>query len=349
MDLYVSLPSSNCNYDLRLLTLNDEILETVRNGKERLYIKATSERKGCPVVCTDSKTFKIRQQNQSNCVMLLNVDDSTGLSFDRFSSRLILEDTSPEVPVAKLAKITDMDQFTSLQVKDDGYTLEKLFEDSAASRLEFDNLVPSRQIIEYRGSCYTVDDKLVTACLEKMLELLIKRGIDSGNELEIMKKLEEIDVGWEEWSCLNIPEELVNLCIAKFIESGKLEHDLVVRQFGLEVLKKHRDLKMDDFLINLKLRLPFNYSPEIDLKRSMRGAFFTYKDDTMISYLDESLLSEEPPRRFQQLFALKQQWEVDEIEPFVDRINKHGLKIEKFLLKYCKVRRMGRRQLVGRR
>ncbi|QPG77033.1 hypothetical protein FOA43_004430 [Brettanomyces nanus] len=367
MDIYSSLSGSDQKLDYRLLlvTLNDDVLNTIKKGSEKLYIKSKAKDHGYPVITTESKTFKIRLQNQSNSVILLNsdnIDDKPcALSYDKFVSRLILEDVDPQVPTAKLETISETEDFSRLtdytvEGSDDGYTLKDLLDDSTASPEEFKKLVPLHQIIEYKGNCYVVEDKLVTECLEKMLELLIKSIISSGYELEVMEKLEQIELErakneiWvPELSRENIPEQVIDLCIEKFISQGKLNHDRVVHQFGLEILIKRKELKMDDFMINLKLRMPFNYSPEINLKRSMRGSFFTYSDNSVISYLDENLLSLEPLRRFQQLFALKPVWEVDEIEPFVQKINRRNTKIEKFLIKYCKVKRAGKKHLASPR
>lgn len=344
MDLYSSLTSvgPQSDYDLQLVTLNDDILSVIKSGKGNLCIKAAATNQGYPVICTDSKTYKLRQQNQSNSVMLITVDDDghRALSFDQLPSRLILEPIPAEIITSKLHRITSLSQ----PLQPTHYSLAQLFEDSTASKEEFDTLLAQRQVCEIDGSCYVVDDAVLTQCLDKMLDSLIKHLIESGFEIEIMDKLTDIDVSQTKqtvWQGTGLPEPLIDLCASKFIDEGKLNHNLVVAQFGIEMLKESKQLKMDDFLINLKLKLPFNYTPDIDIHESMVGYFYTYNEGAMISYLDESLLSEEPAERFQQLFALKSQWPVHEINPFVASINHRGTKPEKFLLKYCKVRKQG--------
>lgn len=360
-DLYTSLIPSRevCDYDLHLVTLQKDVAETIKNGQGSLYIKASSQNEGYPVITTNSKTFKIRQQNQSNCVMLMEGDPvnnkSTAISFHNFHSQLILEDVKPEIPVNNLHTITRIDEFDKIKPEIDGYTMNNLYEDSKASPKEFKELVPYHQIIEFKGNCYLIDNRVITKCIDQILQILINSIVKSGKELEIMESLEKLKVSTVRDIINNselvnkIPLELTNLCIEKFFNKGQLNDNLIIKQFGLEVLKKYKDLKLDDFMINLKLQLPFNYTPEINLRKALKGFYFTYDNDKMISYLDETMLSEQPLRRFQQLFALKSSWDVDDIEPFVNRINQKGIKVDKYLLKYCRVRRNGKRHIATSR
>ena len=70
-DVYTVLSpaSQSSDYKLHLETLNNDILSGIKYGKDKLYLKASSSTEGYPVIVTDSRPFKIRQQNQSNCLM----------------------------------------------------------------------------------------------------------------------------------------------------------------------------------------------------------------------------------------------------------------------------------------
>ncbi len=358
LDLYTVLSpvSQSCDYSLHLITLNHDILDAIKDGNDKLYLKASSQTQGYPVIVTDSQTFKIRQQNQSNCLMLMNSDrvndKDSASSFDDFRSKLILEDVRPDVETAGLTTIRTIQQLRNVADHSSdgkGYTLRNLLADSRASKAEFEDIVSKQQIFEFKGSCYIAGDALVTTVIGKIVEVLIKRVIETGHELEIMEELSKFKYA-EAKKCVlgsgileSQPIELVQLCLSKFFGQDAINNDLVVKQFGLEVLRKHKTLKLDDFMIELKLRLPFNYTPHIKLDQALSGYYYTFGDDKLIAYLSDSMLSEDPVRRFQQLFALKPQWEVSEIEPFIDSINKNGSKPEKFLLKFCKVKRIGKK------
>ncbi len=357
-DVYTVLSpaSQSSDYKLHLVTLNNDILSAIEDGKDKLYLKASSSTEGYPVIVTDSRTFKIRQQNQSNCLMLMNTDKingkDAGVSFDDFKSKLILEDVKPDVDMTGLITIRTIEQLrNTVDHSDDGegYTLKDLFANSRASKAEFEDIISRQQIFEFRGCCYIAGDALVTTCIGKIVEKLIKQVVESGHELDIMEELNKFKY-CEARKCVlggeileKHPKELIELCLRKFFGQDGINDDLIVRQFGLEVLRKHKTLKLDDFMIELKLRLPFNYTPQIKLNQALGGCYYTFGDDKLIAYLDDSMLSEDPVRRFEQLFSLKPQWEVTEIEPFIDSINKKGTKPEKFLLKFCKVKRVGKK------
>ncbi|GME70164.1 unnamed protein product [Ambrosiozyma monospora] len=180
--------------------------------------------------------------------------------------------------------------------------------------------------------------------------------------------------------------KITGFCIDKFFESVsspasddeggmkeglKLLNDRVVKSFGhVELIKLgSKSVRLDDFLINLKTQLPFNYNPEIDVDTTLKGYFFyevdpnaigsggrghghhdkSLKEKRKIRFLDEEILSLDVAARLKELFKLKSKWEISEIEPFVKRVNVKHLKIDKFLLKFCRVKKEGKRTFVTKR
>ncbi|GME67738.1 unnamed protein product [Ambrosiozyma monospora] len=186
--------------------------------------------------------------------------------------------------------------------------------------------------------------------------------------------------------------KITDFCIDKFFESVsqgsgddengegskkeglKLLNERVVKSFGLVELIKlgSKSVQLDDFLINLKTQLPFNYNPEIDIDVTLKGYFFyeedpnaiasggrghgnhghhdkSLKEKRKIRFLDEEILSLDVGARLKELFKLKSKWEISEIEPFVKRVNVKHLKIDKFLLKSCRVKKEGKKTFVTKR
>lgn len=78
------------------------------------------------------------------------------------------------------------------------------------------------------------------------------------------------------------------------------------------------------------------------------GSYVCPQSD-VIQYLDKTTLPREPKSRFHQLLSVKSAWDLDDIVPFLQDIVPAGTKIENFVLKYARKKKIGARIIVTHR
>ncbi|KAG7927608.1 hypothetical protein KL925_001966 [Ogataea polymorpha] len=350
MDLYSILEPDHqltSTKSLKLVELNSEVLQAIENKAELRLKSATN--KDYPVLVTASKTFKIRQKNHSNCVLLLSEHNGDASSYARFSNELVLTPTEPTINLRGISVLTQLSELT----KNGATTLESVLENSPMSEQEFARLRPELNLVELEGNAYVLHDELVRDCLSNILRAIIEELVESGNEINIMTRLQSLNKQWvmdvvEKHREESYPPEITQTVLAKYTKDsdGQLAflNEKVVRLYGILLLKNNtHEMKEDDFALNLKLTMPFNYHPDIKLEY-LKGNFIT--ENGFIRYFAESDLSQNPVERISELFKLKKEWKLEDIEPFVARINTKKIKTDKFLIKYAKVRRVGRQTVV---
>ncbi|GMM29742.1 hypothetical protein DAMA08_024870 [Martiniozyma asiatica (nom. inval.)] len=130
------------------------------------------------------------------------------------------------------------------------------------------------------------------------------------------------------------------------------QHQILIRLIGLEILREFGRIKRDELMIQTKMNLPADYTPDVDILNVLSDVCYLEDqdgDEPWVNYLDQSFLSEDPATRFKELFKRKKEWELKEIEPFVKSVNVRALKLEKFCLKWCKVRKIKKKVILSDR
>ncbi|GME97433.1 unnamed protein product [[Candida] boidinii] len=394
MELYSYLNPSESNvlsddYTLRLVELNKDILKTIKesnSGKNKFYIKSTDD-KSFPVLVTNNQTFKIRQKNHSNSVLLVdlnnvnnqkdtNNDNETGVGFMNFDSQLELSLITGEINISNIPILDNLSDIEST-ITDKNISLNDLFNNSIISKEEFDLKSSDLKLIEINSQVYILNDKLIIDGLYEIISILISEYLETKqddtnsannnvmdifNDIKISYLLELYKLDKFDKSILN--EKIIELIVKKFSEincgeaeegidiSYKLNNDKVVKFFGVYLLKLKNSLNFineDEFLINLKNKLPFYYNPNLNLNL-LNGNFIrnnlNFKD---IQFFNKNLLNPNPILRFKELFKIKSNWELNEIEPFLIDINIKKLKIDKFIIKFARIKKIGKKSIVSSR
>ncbi|KAH3662264.1 hypothetical protein OGAPHI_005513 [Ogataea philodendri] len=350
MDLYSVIgptPQITPSSSLRLVELGPEVLQAIEN-KSELYLKSAGS-DDYPVLVTPSKTFKIRQKSHSNCVLLIQNQGETGFAYSQFNNELLLSSIEPSVNIKGVSVLKHLSQ----KPEQKPISLETIYENSPISKNEFEQLRPELNLVDLEGSCYIMHDELVCDCLSTILRSTIEELVDSGDEMHIMTRLQSIDADWviqavQKHQEEQFPREIRDTVLAKYTtrtgSSLSFRNEKIVRLYGVLLLKNSpADTKLDDFTLNLRLNMPSNYHPDIKLEY-LNGNYI--EENGCIRYFAETDLSPIPAERISELFKLKKEWKLGEIEPFVQRINTKNLKTEKFLIKFAKVRRSGKNIIV---
>lgn len=393
MELYSYLNSSESNvlsddYTLRLVELNKDILKTIKESnsvENKFYLKSTDD-KSFPVLVTDNQTFKIRQKNHSNSVLLVDLNNinnqkdnnyETGVGFMNFDSQLELTLISGEINISNIPILNNLSDIVEIESKDRKISLIDLFNNSVISKKEFELKLSDLKLIEINNQVYILNDKLIIDGLYEIISILISEYLEtkkdddnSENNNNVMEVFKDIKISYllelyklDKFDKSILNEKIIELIIKKFSEidsevvegedkSYKLNNDKVIKFFGIYLLKLKNSLNFineDEFLINLKNKLPFYYSPNLNLNL-LNGNFIrnnlNFKD---IQFFNKNLLNQNPNLRFKELFKIKSNWELNEIEPFLIDINIKKLKIDKFIMKFARIKKIGKKSIVSSR
>lgn len=373
-------------------------------ASENYQLKSIDEL-ATPYLTTPSATYKIRQQNHSNCVMLLH----NNVNFLDFDNYLILERQNThqlrqmklsfkDVPIEELKSIVDIQQLRNDSHEDHHcLTLQKLnaiyasskklLENTPISISEFDTLILESGYVPNYNSFVKIHTSLETMILNLLLSCILDVAEDIKSELssiqaaEVLRKtylriLEKFRLEKNHLILRIITniflryvkgnpsaetkaqplKEADQYVVYSLTASGgySLLHNKIIKFLTMSILEKEKTILLDDLLIQIRLNLPVNYLPSFEINEILNGFSYTQKVDNgqlEIHHLtlDQLSVYKTPQERFSKLFGLKSQWTLEELQPFVAPLNAKGIKIDKFCLKYCRVKKTKNRTMLMRR
>ncbi|GMM46793.1 Dcc1 protein [Pichia kluyveri] len=360
----IQLPKSFINELKSLSTTNEKILLKYGINSNKFQLKSSSPN-STPFLTTTNKTFKIRQQNHSNCQMLLH----DFINFKNFENYLIIENFHNNIINYSNINIWEINNFN--EIKDDEFnciTIEslnevmtsfiKIFNQTPISVVEFDNLIINDNIYPSFNKIVKISQNLKIQLINEII--LNFNSIDiKGTILNIYNKISEKYniknhliiriITFLIINYTNITDDITTEtpCIDQFInyniEDKKyiLNDNKIIKFIISTILEKIKKISIDDLLIELRMNLPINYNTKFDIKDIITGIGYITNSNT-VNYINIKTLRnlKTPNERFDKLFQLKSNWLIEEIEPFINDINVRNIKIDKFALKYCKVKRV---------
>ena len=360
----IQLPKSFINELKSSSTTNEKLLLKYGINSNKFQLKSSSSN-STPFLTTTNKTFKIRQQNHSNCQMLLH----DFINFKNFENYLIIENFHNNIINYSNINIWEINDLND--IKDDKFnciTIEslnevmisfiKIFNQTPISVVEFDNLIINDNV-------YPSFDKIVKISQNLKIQLINEivlnfNSIDiKGTILNIYNKISQKYniknhliiriITFLIINYTNITDDITTEtpCIDQFInyniEDKKyiLNDNKIIKFIISTILEKIKKISIDDLLIELRMNLPINYNTKFDIKDIITGIGYITNSNT-VNYINIETLKnlKTPNERFDKLFQLKSNWLIEEIEPFINDINVRNIKIDKFALKYCKVKRV---------
>lgn len=346
MDLYRQLSTSDTAH-YKLLQLNPELVLAIEKGEE-IVIKQSATLEPQLVMTSAASTWKIRQMNHSNLVLLMQ--ESKDMNVGAYASGA----SDPEPGLVGVALCTYEYELTAMKGYIDPqmiptYTggdvpkkvlMAQLLDDSPVSPAEFAEAWSKLGGCELDGYAVILSTEVVSRVLYLVLTTLIAHQVDYNERLPV----EDI-INW-------LPSEspaVVRSVVAKFCQGDKLDNNAVVRWFGIEKLK---DLKTQTvvhkiFLLKWKSSLPEFYSVPLDIAE-LKGYYFTPVDG-MIQYIDKDLLANDIKVRVAQLLDRHRQWDYDEFVSLIDDLVPAGKKPDTLIMKHARKKRVGSKFVVTSR
>lgn len=364
---YQEIKSPN-DYTYKLLQLTPDILEHIKTNEEgELRLKSPSTLKNHIVLVTDDKTWKMRQMNHSNSVILLNNMNINKLNktiehiipVEETANKLLgvanlayeyeLTRTPGYIDIGKLPiynghfeEATDIESCLSVNA---------LLNDSPISREEFYCQWYNLCGCEIEGKAVILSESFVTECLQLLIPILIMKNIDYKSD-SFNINIHEISNEMHLQNKQCTPEVACTI-LHKFASADKeginfrLNNLAVTKWFGIQTFMKTKakPISPKDFLLNWKSSFPPFYNVPIDLVQ-MRGYFCRPVNDQLQFLNPASLTSSDLSTRVKELFQIGKEWEYDEFMPFISDHIPKGKKPESILLKYAKKKRIGKNRFV---
>ncbi|SCU78743.1 LAMI_0A05732g1_1 [Lachancea mirantina] len=346
----------------KLLLLTPDILEAIKSG-QKIEFKALQETQQV-VLCSEEKTWSLRQKNHSNTVFLtreflpdadeegpeLNDAVSHHLGFSRQSFELEPKISAGEINVNHLP-IYDGENRDLVKSS----TVEKLMESSPCSMKEFQTKWYAAGGCTINGAACLLTHGFLSRALHLTIMSCMAESIDL-DDLNVRETFEAVSKDISEAGEFNpYTQEVIETVIGKFCQQapdGKrsLDRKSVSKWYGITALKKFaakQPLSHEEFMIKWKSQFPPYFNCNLDISL-LQGHFFRPLASS-IHYLSRSTLPDDVKDRFKYLFKIQSVWDLEDIQPLIEDLNTSGLKIDSFVMKFARRKRQGKRTIVTSR
>lgn len=345
--------------------LTDYIKENEYESNEnQLVIKSSKSIDNDLVLVNPDNTWKIRQMNHSNSVVLLNNMNVNKLnhSLDHISSTqdqlpdklLGITNLSYEYEISKvdgkidISKLPDYDG--SEIIGEYEILIDDFINDSLISRNQFLAKWYNYCGCEINNRAVILTSDFVSEILHNLIPVLISNDIPYESE-EYNLNLSHISKLMLEQNSSFTQNILVTI-LSKFGQTKnntdfKLNNNKISKWFGIQTLIKlnHNLISTNQFLINWKSALPSFYNIPIDLMQ-LRGYYCRPLNDD-IQYLNpENLSNNDISSRIKDLFKIVNSWDFDEFYPFIIDFIPPGRKPDLIILKFARKKRSGKNKFI---
>lgn len=329
--------------DYRVIQLLPEIREALKDANQEIYIKASGPQSQL-VLCTNTRTFRLRQKNHSNTVLVMKGKTDALMGFTSLHSELEPTPVRGNIDTSGVPVFKNAHTFTPGK---SAPSINDVLMQSPISPLEFKKQWGEMSGCEIAGEAVLLHRETITRILDLILSTVIAEGESFENLIvgEVYKNIKSVDE--------TITFEMVETVIFKFsdplIEPFHIDSLKVSKWYGIHALSTFakNPLSSDEFMIRWKSVIPGFFDCSIEL--SLLLGFFYRPLNGKVQYLQKGNLPSNPRERFDQLFQLQSTWELEEIEPFISDLNTKNLKLESFIMKYAKRRKAAKKVLVSAR
>ncbi|CEP61728.1 Dcc1p LALA0_S03e09538g [Lachancea lanzarotensis] len=361
--------------DYKLLVLNGELLAALE-GNSKLKFKAPGL-EGSVVLCSNDKTWLLRQKNHSNTALIMRefVSNELGeekiklpagieepsvnhLAYTKQGSELEARLTIGDIDISMLPIYSgDNESFKKSLQQSNGirWTVEELENISPCSEQEFAVKWPILGGCNVEGIACILSQEFISKVLHILLMSCMAESLNF-ESLDVSKVFSALnkDMGeGEEFNPFSL--DVVRTVIGKFSRVNKqgkyaLQVKAVSQWYGIEALKKFAScalIPQEEFMIKWKALFPPYFRCDLDFA-ALRGYFYRPLG-TSIQYFSKDALPDDPRGRFAYLFKLQSTWDLNEMIPYIEQLNTTGVKIDNFVMKYARRKKQGKLTLVSAR
>lgn len=299
-----------------LLELTPELEEALRSGC--LYLRSDKSRESV-AACTETQTFSVRRLNQTNTLLLSTQDGDDITAFGTSSNLLEPILSSGSVDLPSIAVYRRQNTFGPSE------TMEELQNRSMCSAAEFRSICEENAVFEYCGKVCKLEDETIYFIVNELISTIIGEG------LGLTARFEEVVEVSGTQECKEAVEAVYKLFYDD--EMGQIDTNKAAVWIGRYLLGNLAgEVTAYDFMKQWQHKTPVHL--QLDITK-LEGHFFEPRKGVIRS-LSVDKLSKDPRVRFQQLFQLKNEWDLDEMGPFIRDLMNINSKLENWVLKYAR-------------
>ncbi|AOA60680.1 Subunit of a complex with Ctf8p and Ctf18p that shares some components with Replication Factor C [Komagataella phaffii GS115] len=328
----------------KVIEITPELLRAFNDQSESITIKSP-EPEDYPVLCTNNNSYQLRRNNHSNCMLVCHSTTQGLISFCGLNSQLEAKLVQGKILTQGLPIVHENGdwQVTSKKIPSVGSLARR----SPISEGEFWHSWHDLKGCEIEGQAVILSDSLVSVILHNILGVIVRdrMGMKSLASIELYNTVDRLQF---------VTIEMIETVLLKFSQNYEepctLNERKISQWYGINVLRniaRYKSINVEEFLIAWKSEFPAFYEVEIDIEQLL--GYFVRPSAGKIRYLDKSKLSSDAATRFQELFRLQSEWNLKEMTPYLKDVNNRNLKLENFVMKFAKRRKVGEQIIVTSR
>jgi len=344
----VSFTSSLMGENIKLLEVTPEVANGLEAGD---VLTMRGEAGENSVLCSDTKTFEIKEAETSNSLLLvsqlcfpeqISKTDTRKLGWKNvtgvFYKYLELVEIRPKL--RKLKEMLSENPYTEDSKKSGqlGPRMEELLDKVQASEEEIREGLKEFECLELEGMWYILDQDYQMKVLSYILRFFDENSwkFDCVEKAETVTALSEL-----------VPAQVVSQVFSFYCQpmvGGKedefsLDTDKVCRFYGDFLLAANTGYLLAEFLDMWQKAVPDGITT--DLAQLAGLVLVEDKDPPVIKRFTESSLPLTITDRLTVLFSARERWTVEEISPFVSTLTTTKLNVNALLTKHARALNIG--------
>lgn len=339
----------------RLFQLDTKLLNVLEEG-DSLVLRGGKDESA--VLCTQNKTFDIKEAETSNSMLLLPgiswAQDSDIDTEDRvLDKRQVLGvfykyfELYPSKPKLKtLYQLLKEAPYRGPELEDEVegqlYTFDDLLEHVQASEMELKAALQEVQAVCIKGFWRTLEHDYHFRIMTQILNLIEHNSwaLDGVSKCETLESLSEL-----------VPPEILRQCFEWYTEpTGKVDNagkplyrlrEREICRFLAEVLLRPAgQFNLQDFMLAWGQCVPEGMETKVEY---LDGIALMQKDSKpeVIWHFPEADLPEDINERFRVLFQTRERWTLNEIYPYIERVATEKMNVNAVLTKHARASTVG--------
>eukprot|EP00743_Colponemidia_sp_Colp-15_P007026 GILK01007582.1.p1 GENE.GILK01007582.1~~GILK01007582.1.p1 ORF type:complete len:397 (+),score=66.09 GILK01007582.1:45-1193(+) len=336
--------------NFQLLELNNDALNHLKTGP--LYIKGKPDAEA--VLCTDDKTFLVRKAETSNSLLLVATDEPVRAVDESDSNKenALCTFGVGGIAMSHLELIETVPQLTQLRelLSDSMYkgseyepavrhkkTFEELLTQVQASRKQIEQGLHQLHTFELNGYVRMMDQRYAG----EVVELILSASIENDWAIAALKPA-EVSAVLSRTQMLEYPVQVVRACLSQYgtIVDGEndifaLEEQKLCVFFAEQALLIKPEYRFDEFMQVWRRMCKDLIEPQLSMLRGVALVYSSGVEQFVKSFLVSSL-PQNPRERFAQIFAARQKWTLEDLQPYIMDIIPPNMTAAQFLLKHTR-------------
>lgn len=342
-----SLSVTGGQENLFLLQLNADAMQNISEGQ---VLTIRGDPNESAVVCTDSKTYELKDAETSNSLWLLP-DVLLPEECDNGEFRVVSQNISGmfhnyfelrncKPSFKKLRCVLETNAFRGVEYEDDSaknYAFEDLLDFIQSSEEELKQALIDLQTCEFNGYFRILDFDYKFNVLSQIVEIIESKSFPTNKVLmdPVIEAVQDV-----------VPKKIAEKCFLWFLhetddtdESGQkfyaFNEDYVCRIYAEMLLRAASKFHLDDFLESWQKSVPEGMKCDLVQLRGLALTDRNYSPEVIFHFPCHDM-PENIAERFTKLFKVKEKWSYDEIIPYLQDKAFAQNDVKSLLIKYTR-------------